>query len=225
MSEVYNDISFLPISQTLNTDTDIPLPSYANPKIIFVEYLKNLFGRLNLSTKIIISTAFPSEVYFTGLKKNISSQIENTSLTPDGGLDYAYKRGINILLKQQKISKYVGNILRNDVYGYLEEFTLSFYVWSFDPLDRDILGDFVVRVLYEAQESQYLLKRGIPDFYVSDYRDEQDEKVILNHPLFYRDITALGKRLIFGKKTTQENIVFIEDVISNGYPVQIEIQL
>ncbi len=209
MEDLLNDIQFLPINQNYITNTDLPIPSYANPKIIFAEYLQNIFKNIKLSSHIMISTAFPSETYFSAFRVNDGSN----------QLDYQYKRGINIALQNQSAKRFIGNVLRNDVYGFLEDFSLSFYVWSFDPLDRDVLGDFVLRILFEAQESFYLLKRGIPDFVIENYKDFQDEKLILNHPIFYREISASGKRLIFGKKVNRDWHTTIEDIQSKGRPV------
>lgn len=211
MEEFLADIQFLPISQNQNTNSDLPINSYVNPKIIFTEYLQNIFKGIKLKSEIMISTAYPSEAYFSAFRINDGSN----------QLDFKYKRGINIGLENQKTRRFIGNVLRNEVYGFLEDFSASFYVWSFDPLDRDVLGDFVLRILFEAQESKYLLKKGIPDFNLESYKDYQDEKLILNHPIFYRQIFTNGKRFVFGKKIIREiQNVIIQDVQPQGIPMQ-----
>lgn len=203
--DLLNDLRFLNIAQNYLPNTDLPIPSYPNPKLILVEYLQNIFNQLNLKNKLSITTAFPSGTYFTTLR------------TATGDNEFLFKRGINISLENQGSRRFVGNVLKDNIYGFLEEFKASFFVWSFDPIDRDVLGDFILRLLLEAQESFYFIKRGIPDFIIEHYRDNQDDSIIANHPLFYREISASGKRFIFGKRVDREDEHFglIRDVLPN----------
>ncbi|ABJ91464.1 hypothetical protein TMA_069 [Thermus phage TMA] len=204
-SDLTNDLEFLSIAQNYVPNSDLPIPSYPNPKLVFVDYFKNIFNQLNLRNPLSITTSFPSATYFTTLK---NANTDN---------EFLFKRGINIALDNQGSKRFIGNVLKKDIYGFIEEFKVSFFIWSFDPIDRDVLGDFVLRLLLEAQESFYLLKRGIPDFVIERYNDSQDEKIIANHPLFYREVYASGKRLIFGKKIPREEAYFgiIRDVLPN----------
>lgn len=204
-TDLTNDLEFLNIAQNYVPNSDLPIPSYPNPKLVFVDYFKNIFNQLNLRNPLSITTAFPSATYFTTLQN------------ANGDNEFLFKRGINVSLDSQGSRRFIGNVLKKDIYGFIEEFKISFFVWSFDPIDRDVLGDFVLRLLLEAQESFYLLKRGIPDFIIERYNDNQDDKIIANHPLFYREVYASGKRFIFGKKIPREEDHFgiIKDVLPN----------
>jgi len=214
MNELYslNDLKFV----GENKDSDLKVFTYANPKLILVEYLKSIFDNIKLKDKLIISTAFPTEAFFSSFREN----------SDNANLMFKYKRGINILLNNQSIQKYLGNVLKGDKYGYLENFNISVLSWSFDPIDRDILGDILVRTLFLAQETGYFLKRGITDFFVDSYNDQQDEKIIANHALFYRDIKVIGKRLIFANKPiSKDNVPIIEDIVVKQYLLQLQIDL
>jgi hypothetical protein len=214
MAESYslNDLKFI----GENKDSDLKVFTYANPKLIIVEYLKNIFSNIKLNDSIIISTSFPTENFFSAFRQN----------SDNANLMFKYKRGVNVLLNNQSLQKYLGNVLRGDKYGYLENFNISVLTWSFDPIDRDILGDLLVRVLFLAQETQYFLKRGLTDFYIDSYNDNQDEKLIINHALFYRDIKVVGKRLIFATKPAEgSNIPLIQDVITTEYMLQIDVEI
>jgi len=204
-TDLTNDLEFLNIAQNYVPNSDLPIPSYPNPKLVFVDYFKNIFNQLNLRNPLSITTAFPSATYFTTLQN------------ANGDNEFLFKRGINVSLDSQGSRRFIGNVLKKDIYGFIEEFKISFFVWSFDPIDRDVLGDFVLRLLLEAQESFYLLKRGIPDFIIERYNDNQDDKIIANHPLFYREVYSSGRRLIFGKKIPREENYFgiIREILPN----------
>lgn len=185
--EFTNDLKFLPFKQNLDSVFDIK-PAYLNPKVVFKEYFEKLFDKLNLHHKVHIYLSYPTEVYFKQL------------LTPNEGLDHSYKRGLVIYLEGQKLIKYIGNVLRNDIYGWIESFNLVLMHWNLDHLDRDIMGDFILRAVLEGIESKYFLIKGIPIVNLKSHQESAEDFAAINQVLYKKRIDIEGYRFIFLKR-------------------------
>lgn len=183
-SSLFNDLKFLPFNQSQEVFSDI-LPQFSSPKIIFKEYFDLVFRAIKLKNPVHIHLSYPTEVYFKQL------------LTTNNNLEYEYKRGLVIYLTQQKPVKYIGNVIRNNVFGWLEYFDMTLLHWNLDSLDRDYFGDFILKVVLEGLESMYFLRKGIQVVNLLNYSEEAEDLPTINQVIYKKIIRLEGTRFVF----------------------------
>jgi hypothetical protein len=212
--DLINDLKFLLRAQgNNNVPGSLPDPSYTIPKIVLKEYLESVFKSLNLKNPLFISTAYPSESFFS------------QGQTLDGKISTTYNRGISIVLKSSNIQRYIGSAIsqyqEEDVQVMLERQSIDVVYWSIDPLDRDKGADLVKRLLLEGLYSKYFLVKGMFIFYIDSSRDEDEpEKVVIPTSMLYKHIISISTyRFIWGRRKNREDHGRIVRIDVNGFSI------
>jgi hypothetical protein len=214
--DLLNDLKFLLRAQgNNNVPGSLPDPSYTIPKIVIKEYLESIFKSLNLKNPLFISTAYPSESFFS------------QGQTPDGKISTTYNRGISIILKSANIQRYIGSTIsqyqEEDMQVMLERQTIDVVYWSIDPLDRDKGADLVKRLLLEGLYSKYFLVKGMFIFYIDSSRDEDEpEKIVVPTSMLYKHIISTSTyRFIWGRRKNKEDSAIIRQIYIDGFSISI----
>jgi hypothetical protein len=212
--DLINDLKFLLRAQgNNNVPGSLPDPSYTIPKIVLKEYLESVFKSLNLKNPLFISTAYPSESFFS------------QGQTSDGKISSKYNRGVSIILKSSNIQRYIGSAIsqyqEEDIQVMLERQSIDVVYWSIDPLDRDKGADLVKRLLLEGLYSKYFLVKGMFIFYIDSSRDEDEpEKVVIPTSMLYKHVIFTSTyRFIWGRRKNRENYGRIVKIDVNGFPI------
>jgi len=212
--DLVNDLKFLLRAQgNNNVPGSLPDPSYTIPKIVLKEYLESVFKSLNLKNPLFISTAYPSESFFS------------QGQTPDGKMGVTYNRGISIILKSSNIQRYIGSAIsqyqEEDIQAMLERQSIDVVYWSIDPLDRDKGADLVKRLLLEGLYSKYFLVKGMFIFYIDSSRDEDEpEKLVIPTSMLYKHIISISTyRFIWGRRKNREGYGRIVRIDVSGFPI------
>jgi hypothetical protein len=212
--DLINDLKFLLRAQgNNNVPGSLPDPSYTIPKIVLKEYLESVFKSLNLKNPPFISTAYPSESFFS------------QGQTSDGKISATYNRGISIILKASNIQRYIGSAIsqyqEEDVQVMLEKQSIDVIYWSIDPLDRDKGADLVKRLLLEGLYSKYFLVKGMFIFYIDSSRDEDEpEKLVIPTSILYKHIISISTyRFIWGRRKNREDHGIIREINVNGFSI------
>jgi hypothetical protein len=196
-----------------NVPGSLPDPSYTIPKIVLKEYLESIFKSLNLKNPLFISTAYPSESFFS------------QGQTADGKISTTYNRGISIILKSSNIQRYIGSAIsqyqEEDIQVMLERQSIDVVYWSIDPLDRDKGADLVKRLLLEGLYSKYFLVKGMFIFYIDSSRDEDEpEKIVIPTSMLYKHVISISTyRFIWGRRKNREDYRRIIKIDVNGFPI------
>jgi hypothetical protein len=212
--DLINDLKFLLRAQgNNNVPGSLPDPSYTIPKIVLKEYLESIFKSFNLKNPLFISTAHPSESFFS------------QGQTSGGKIDIKYNRGISIILKSSSMQRYIGSAIsqyqEEDIQVMLEKQSIDVIYWSIDPLDRDKGADLVKRLLLEGLYSKYFLVKGMFIFYIDSSRDEDEpEKLVIPTSMLYKHIISISTyRFIWGRRKNKENYGRIVRIEVNGFPI------
>ncbi len=212
--DLINDLKFLLRAQSNNNvPGSLPDPSYTIPKIVIKEYFESIFKSLNLKKPLFISTAYPSESFFS------------QGQTSDGKISATYSRGISIVLKSSSIQRYIGSAIsqyqEEDIQVMLERQSIDVVYWSIDPLDRDKGADLVKRLLLEGLYSKYFLIKGMFIFYIDSSRDEDEpEKIVIPASMLYKHIISISTyRFIWGRRKNREDHGRIVRIDVNGFPI------
>lgn len=201
-----NDLKFFTQSQSSQgIPGSLPRPSFPLPKIILKEYFDSIFGALNLTESVFISTAYPNEVFFA------------QSQTQEGKVVIKYNRGISIVLKQASPYKAIGDVLKDKVKGFVEIQNLDIIYWSTSSIDRDFGADLLKRLLLEGLHSKYFLVKGLSVMQIETSRDEIEEKEIIPGTMLYKHVIPVTfYRFVFGKE--------IEETYTTVVSIQIDPQ-
>jgi hypothetical protein len=214
--DLINDLKFLLRAQgNNNVPGSLPDPSYTIPKIVLKEYLESVFKSFNLKNPLFISTAYPSESFFS------------QGQTSDGKISLAYNRGISVVLKSSNIQRYIGSAIsqyqEEDIQVMLEKQSIDIVYWSIDPLDRDKGADLVKRLLLEGLYSKYFLVKGMFIFYIDSSRDEDEpEKIVVPTSMLYKHIISTSTyRFIWGRRKNRESYGTILQINIGGFTISI----
>jgi len=212
--DLINDLKFLLRAQGNNSvPGSLPDPSYTIPKIVLKEYFESIFKSLNLKTPLFISTAYPSESFFS------------QGQTSEGKISVKYNRGISIVLKASNIQRYIGSAIsqyqEEDIQTMLEKQSIDVIYWSIDPLDRDKGADLVKRLLLEGLYSKYFLVKGMFIFYIDSSKDEDDpEKVVIPTSMLYKHVISISTyRFIWGRRKSSEDYGRVVRIEVSGFPI------
>ncbi len=214
--DLINDLKFLLRAQgNNNVPGSLPDPSYTIPKIVLKEYLESIFKSFNLKNPVFISTAYPSESFFS------------QGQSQDGKITVKYNRGVSIVLKSSNIQRYIGSTIsqyqEEDIQAMLEKQSIDVVYWSVDPLDRDKGADLVKRLLLEGLYSKYFLVKGMFIFYIDSSRDEDEpEKIVTPTSMLYKHIISTSTyRFIWGRRKNREDFGIVTRINVGGFSISV----